>query len=55
MKNVEATIPLVQRRSELGYEPSMDYQCDEECLRWKLKHMEYVLRVELRCYKYENA
>ncbi|MBQ9974166.1 MAG: hypothetical protein IJP02_04320 [Oscillospiraceae bacterium] len=51
IKNVEATIPLVQRRSELGYEPSMEYQCDEAGLRWKLKHMDYVIRIELACYR----
>ena len=51
IENVEATIPLVQRNSEFGYEPSMEYQCDEEGLRWKLKHMEYMLRVELKAYR----
>lgn len=51
IKNVEATIPLVQRNSELGYEPSMEYQCDEEGLRWKLKFMDYMLQVQLQPYK----
>ncbi len=48
--NVMATIPLVQKDSALGYEPSMDYQCDAECLEWKLRHMYYLLRVELPRY-----
>jgi len=48
--NVESAIPLVQRNSDFGYEPSMDYQCDEECLRWKCKHMDYVRSVELPVY-----
>ena len=48
--NVERTIPLVQRNSDFGYEPSMGYQCDEESLRWKCKHMEYMLRSELGAY-----
>ncbi|MBE6713637.1 MAG: hypothetical protein E7580_09060 [Ruminococcaceae bacterium] len=48
--NVEKTIPLVQRNSDFGFESSMDYQCDEECLRWKCKHMEYVLGRELPAY-----
>lgn len=50
MGNAESTIPLVRRNSDLGYEPSMGYQCDEECLRWKCKHMEYVLNFELPVY-----
>ena len=52
--NVMATIPLVQKDSALGYEPSMDYQCDAECLEWKLRHMEYLLRVELPRYVQED-
>lgn len=38
--NVEATIPLVQVDSRLGWEPSMDYTTNEECLRWKLKQLD---------------
>lgn len=51
IKNAEDTIPLVQRNSELGYEPAMDYQCDEEGLRWKIKQMDYMLNAELNGYK----
>jgi len=51
MKNVEDTIPLVQRNSEFGYEPAMDYQCDEESLRWKLKQMDFMLGAELSAYQ----
>ena len=40
-ENVEATIPVVQLDSRLGWEPSMEYQGDEECLRWKLRQLEY--------------
>jgi len=50
-KNVEDTIPLVQRNSEFGYEPAMDYQCDEESLRWKLKQMDFMLGAELSAYQ----
>ncbi len=50
MENAKATIPLVQKDSSLGYEPSMDYQCNAECLEWKLRHMDYLLRVELPRY-----
>jgi hypothetical protein len=49
--NAESTIPLVQRNSDFGYEPTMGYQCDEESLRWKCKHMDYVLTSELPAYR----
>ena len=39
-ENVEATIPLVRLDSRLGWEPSMDYTTNEECLNWKLKQIE---------------
>ena len=49
--NVEAAIPLVRQDSALGYEPSMDYIGGEEGLRWKLRHMDYVLEHELPAYR----
>ncbi len=42
-QNVEATIPLVQYDSRLGWEPSMEYVCDEEALRWKLSQLDHEL------------
>ena len=36
-KNVQAAIPLVRKDSALGYEPSMDYVCDEEALMAKCR------------------
>ena len=51
IKNTQAAIPLVQRNSDFGYEASMGYQCDEAALRWKLKHMAFMLRAELAAYK----
>ena len=45
--NVEKTIPIVQVDSRLGWEPSMEYQCDEKCLRWKLRQLEHELNVSL--------
>ncbi len=51
IKNAEAAIPLVNRDSSLGYEPSMDYQCDEESIRWKLRQMDYLINVELAAYR----
>ncbi len=50
-KNVMAAISLVQKDSSLGYEPSMDYVCDEEALLWKLKQLDYMVSVELKPYK----
>ncbi|MBQ7500181.1 MAG: hypothetical protein IJT91_04740 [Clostridia bacterium] len=34
--NAEATIPLVEADSRLGFEPSMEYMCDKLHLDWKL-------------------
>lgn len=50
-KNTEATIPLVQKDSAIGYEPTMDYIGGEDALRWKLRHMDYVLEHELPAYR----
>jgi len=50
-KNVLDAIPLVQRDSALGFEPSMDYVCDEAALRWKLKHLDFLVEKELDPYK----
>lgn len=46
-ENVEQAIPVVQVDSRLGWEPSMEYQGDEKCLRWKLKQLEYDLTYTL--------
>lgn len=51
VNNVRATIPLVLADSSLGYEPSMDYTCDEEALNWKLRQLQYVLEHELPAYE----
>ena len=50
IENAKATVPLVQRDSSLGYEPSMGYQTDEAGIRWKLKQMDYMLNSELPIY-----
>lgn len=44
-ENVERTIPLVQVDSRLGWEPSMEYVCDEKALRWKLNQLDYELAI----------
>ncbi len=51
IENTEKTIPLAQRDSAIGYEPSMGYMCDEAALRWKLRQMEYMLTQELPNYR----
>ena len=47
IQNAEATIPLVQYDSRLGWEPSMEYLGDEAHIRWKIKQVNYVLENEL--------
>lgn len=53
-KNVEATIPLVQADSRLGWEPSMEYTTDEEGLRWKLRQLDYELDIVLPKFRKGN-
>ena len=50
-ENVEATIPLVEQDSRLGWEPSMLYLTDKWHLEWKLRQIEYTLNSELETYK----
>ena len=47
-KVAEDTIPIVERDSSLGYEPSMHYMTDKWHLEWKLRHSDFVLNTELR-------
>ncbi len=51
IKNAEAAIPLVERDSAIGYEPSMGYQCDKKSLLWKIKQVNYMIDTELALYK----
>ena len=50
IENAEKTIPLVQFDSRLGWEPSMEYNCDERHLRWKIKQVDIVIGQELPKY-----
>ena len=50
IQNAEATIPLVNYDSRLGYEPSMDYMCDEIHLLDKIAATRAVLETELSAY-----
>jgi hypothetical protein len=51
IKNAEAAIPLVKADSCLGYEQSMGYLGDAEQIIWKIKQVEYVIKVELKEFK----
>lgn len=44
IQNVEATRPLVQFDSRLGWEPSMGYMCDEYRLDWKINRSKEALK-----------
>jgi len=49
--NAEATIPLVEADSRLGWEPSMEYMTDTEHLQWKIEQVRSVLDVEIPKYR----
>ncbi len=51
MENARATLPLVERDSRLGWEPSMEYMTDPAHLRWKLNQVQRVLDVDLPEYR----
>lgn len=50
-ENARRAISYVELDSRLGWEPSMEYMCDRDCIEWKLRQIEYVLAVELKNYK----
>lgn len=50
IQNAQDTIPLVQKDSRLGWEPSMEYIGSEYHLRWKIRQVRQVLDNEIpRC------
>lgn len=48
LANAEATIPLVEEDSRLGWEPSMEYMTDPAHIAWKLRVTREVLENELK-------
>jgi len=50
IQNAENTVDLVRFDSRLGYEPSMDYMCDEAHLRFKINATRQVAEEELSPY-----
>ena len=53
--NAEATLPLVDFDSRLGYEPSMDYMGHREAIEWKLTIQRDVLENELPALKADGT
>ena len=51
LQNVEATIPIVEADSRLGWEPSMEYIGDAAHLRWKIRQVNLVIDTELQAYQ----
>lgn len=51
ISNAEAAIPLVEKDSRLGWEPSMEYIADREHLEWKIRHCRQVIEYDLPTYK----
>lgn len=49
--NAQATIPLVEQDSRLGYEPSMEYMCDRAHLEWKIAVVRRVIEHEIPEYR----
>ena len=51
IQNAEATIPIAEADSRLGWEPSMEYIGDAFHLRWKIRQMTQVIEMELSAYQ----
>lgn len=51
IENAKSAIPLVQKNSRLGWEPSMEYLGDEAHILWKIRQVEYMLENELKILK----
>ena len=47
LANVQATLPLVEFDSRLGWEPSMEYMCDPAHIEWKIDQLRTVLDTEI--------
>ena len=50
IQNAEATIPLTEADSRLGWEPSMEYIGGPRHLRWKIRQTRQVIDNELKFY-----
>lgn len=54
-ENAQKAIPLVEKDSRLGFEPTMHYLTDAEHIRWKLRHLDYVESFEVKCFENGSA
>lgn len=50
-KNAEAAIPMVERDSALGFEPSMEYIGGADAIRWKIAHLDTMLKYSVPAYR----
>lgn len=50
-QNALRALPLAEKDSRLGWEPSMGYVADPERIKWKLRYLDYVKDFEIGCYK----
>ena len=50
-KTTKEAIPYLQMNSWLGWDPRMEYLCDEAYIRWKTKQVESVINVELASFR----
>lgn len=48
IENAKKTMPLVERDSRLGFEPSMEYMCDKAHLEWKIFHTEKAMSAVMK-------
>lgn len=55
IENAEATLPLVDFDSRLGYEPSMDYMGHRAAIEWKLELQKDILENELPALKADGT
>ena len=51
IKTVEATIPLVEADSRLGWEPRMGYLADRWHLEWKIRQVRHVIENDIGEYR----
>jgi hypothetical protein len=49
--NAAAMIPVVAADSRLGWEPTMDYVCSPDHLRWKIVQVRHVIDHEIPAYR----
>ncbi len=52
-KNSLDSIECLKKDSRLGFEPTEDYYGGEEAVLWKIKHLDYVVRDEIKRYYIE--